>query len=620
MGQGYTGKILLVDLSSGKIVDEQLDEKLYRDFIGGVGLGARLLYKKMQGKVDPLGEQNILGFMPGLLGGTTVPSASRLTILSKSPLTGAWGDTSVGGHIAHEIKRSGYDGILFSGKSPKPVYLLIHEGKAEFCDASHLWGNDTFDTAETIKADVGNNRLRVISIGPAGEAKSLIASIITEREGRAAGRAGLGAVMGSKLLKAVAVKGDKSVPVADSNRIEQLRKNFLNEIKSSQIPFINTLKSAGTIGATHNFIKAGATPIKNWSEIGEDALRESMPAYEPYESKISKYSSRRMGCANCPVGCGAMLKMEDGSECDRPEYETVAGFGPMCLNSDMNTILKANEICNLYGIDTISASSSIAFAIDCYEKGIITGDDTGGIELKWGNDRAILSMLQKMVKREGFGDVLADGARKAAERIGKGSESMVTHVGGQELGYHEPRQVPARGTAYICDPAPGRHTTFLAGRLFESGGVPGPYSRLWEPRVELRDYAHKGPVYGHLVKYEQVATSAGICKFIFWQESWPLVEFISAATGWDMNIEEVLEIGERIQTMRQLFNIRDGISPEQYDLPKKYHVPATMGPYKDEPVDFKLLREEYYESMGWDKETGHPAEARMKELGIETNS
>jgi len=618
---GYTGKILVVDLASRKVREEKLPERLYRDFIGGVGLGVRLLYERQPAKVDPLGGKNILGFMPGLLSGTITPGSSRLTVVSKSPLTGGWGDASVGGYLAYEIKRAGYDGILFQGISPRPVYLLLHQGKAELKDASHLWGKDTRETEETLRKEVGDPRLRVACIGPAGEAKSLIAAIITEtRESRAAGRSGLGAVMGSKRLKAIAVRGQKEVPVADRARTNELRKQFVNSVKDTKVKFTGTLKSLGTSGIIEGCIRAGASPIKNWSLIGLDALLEAMPSHEPYENRMNKYLVQRLACATCPIGCGAILKADELGigECDRPEYETVVGFGPLLLNNDIVSILKANIICNRYGIDTISASAAIAFAMECYERGIITRQDTDGIELTWGNSSAMLAMLEKIAKREGFGAILADGIKKAAERIGHGAEEYAIHIGGQELGYHEPRQIPARGAGYIADPTPGRHTTFFAGRWLEAGSLPGPYPEFFEGKVEYRDYGHKSLIYGNCASYELVFTSTGMCKFILFQSDFPLIEFIAAVTGWDFNLAEAKATGKRIQALRQMFNIREGIEPKELRLPQRVTIPATMGPYKDVPQDFELLRSQYYEAMGWDAETGHPTKSTLKELGLDT--
>ena len=613
MKAGYIGKILVVDLTSAEVKEEQLPEKLYREFIGGVGLGARLLYQRQPGKVDPLGPENILGFMPGLLTGTAVPGSSRITVVAKSPITGGWGDANAGGHIASELKRSGYDGVLFQGSSPNPVYLLIHKGKVELRDASHLWGKDATETIKMLCKEVGERRLRVMCIGPTGEAQSPISCIMTE-DGRAAGRSGLGAVMGSKRLKAIAVMGQNEVPVADKAQVSELRRQFVNIIKETESPFIKALKTGGTAGRVHVFIAGGATPFKNWSLIGP----ESMPSYQPFEERINKYVVRRSACAGCPIGCGATLDLTEIGlgESNRPEYETIAGFCPNCLNNDAVTIIKANDICNRAGIDTISASSVIAFASECYERGIITKQDTDGIELVWGDGPTIIAMLEKLVKREGFGAVLADGVKLAADRIGRGAEELAIHVGGQELGYHDPRQTPSRGTGYICDPTPGRHTSFLVARLIEGGPLPGPYPEFWEPKVENRDYGHKSLIYGKCAAYEQVLSSAGLCKFLMFQPGLRLIEFISAVTGWDFSLAETQVTGERIQTMRQLFNIREGIDPNQWRLPQRVSQPATMGPFKDVPQDFDLLRRQYYEAMGWDVETGHPVKSRLEELGL----
>lgn len=534
MTAGYTGKILIVDLTSEEVKEEQLHDELYREFIGGVGLGVRLLYKRQPGKVAPLGQQNILGFMPELLTGTAVPSSSRLTLVSKSPFTGGWGDANVGGYIGYELKRAGYDGILFHGISPQPVYLLIHQGKAELRDASHLWGKDTIETEEMLR-------------------------------------------------------------------------------KETKVKFIDTLKSMGTAGSTEGFIVGGATPIKNWSLSGEDSMP---PDTQPYGTGINSYLVRRSTCAGCPIGCGGSVKTEETGECLRPECETIVGFGPMCLNNDMVSIIEASAICDRYGIDTISVSTTIAFTIECYQRGIITKQDTDGIELTWNNPSAVIAMLKKIVKREGFGTILADGVKRAAEKIGHGAWECAIHVGGQELGFHDPRQLPARGTGYICDPTPGRHTTFFAGTILERAGSPGPYPELWEPQVELRDYEHKSAIYSAAIKYEQVVASAGVCKFAMFQGTFPVVDFIIAVTGWDFSPAETLVTGERIQTLRQLFNIREGINPKEFCLPQRVSQSATTGPFRGIPVDFDLLRKQYYEAMGWDPETGYPVESRLEELGL----
>jgi aldehyde:ferredoxin oxidoreductase len=392
----YTGKILIADLTSRTLKEQVLEDRIYRDFIGGVGLGVRLLYEHLPENMEPLHSQNILGFMPGLLGGTSVPSSSRLTVVGKSPLTGGWGDANVGGYIGYEIKRAGYDGILFFGASVKPVYLLLYQGKAELCNATHLWGKDTIETEDILRAELGDNSLRVACIGQAGEKLSLIASIITEK-GRAAARSGLGAVMGAKRLKAIAVKGHTNVPVADSLRVRELQRKFIDEVKNTDVKFIDTLKTMGTAGSTEGFIVAGATPIQNWTLNG----KESIPSdFKPYGEGIAQYLTKRGTCARCPIGCKGTVFTEETGECNSPEYETIAAFGPLCLNNDIKSIIRAGDICNRYGIDTISVGNAIAFAIECYQEGIISRKDTGGIALAWNDPSAMIAMLQKIVNRE----------------------------------------------------------------------------------------------------------------------------------------------------------------------------------------------------------------------------
>lgn len=618
MAKGYTGRVLVVDLTTGTVQEDKLEERLYRHFIGGLGLGVRLLYQRQSGKVDPLGEQNILGFIPGLLSGTGAPGSSRLTVVAKSSLTGTWGDANVGGYMARELKRAGYDGILIQGISHRPVYLLIHQGKAELRDASHLWGKETTETVEILRKEIGDSKLRIGCIGPAGELKSAIASIIFDK-GRAAGRSGLGAIMGSKYLKAVAVRGQDLVPVADQDRFRELRRNLLTQIKETKAAAVRTkVEGKGTIAGIESLVTSGATPIKNWRLNGADAIpflaKISGPAVNSY---VIDGSRGLASCADCPIACGALVKSEkDGiGECHRPEYETVAGFGALCFNEDLASIIRASDFCNRYGLDIISASSTIAFAIECYEQGIISKKDTDGIELRWNDGPTLLTLLDKIARREGFGDVLADGVRKAVQRIGHGAEQYAIHVYGQEPGFHDARLLPARGTNYIADPTPGRHTTGLISVAVERGNSPDSYVEFNVPEVELYDYGNKKVMYGIVAKYEQVFASCGLCKFIFPAGPIRLPELISAVTGWDYSPSELLETGERIQTMRQLFNIREGIEPNDFQLPLRLSQPADIGPLKDIPVNFNLLRRQYYEGMGWST-TGYPLPSRLNELGL----
>ena len=454
MARGYMGKISFVDLSSGEIRTEGLDEKLCRSFIGGYGIGARIVFSRQRAGVDPLGPENTLGFMTGPLTGTDFPFGGRYTVfVGKSPLTGGWGDANSGGDFGPYLKFSGYDGVLFTGVSKKPVYLLIKEGRAELREANHLWGKDTAETEDILKSELGKEA-RVACIGPAGEKRSLISCVINNT-GRAAARSGVGAVMGSKRLKAVVVIGAAPVPVADGQKARELRKEYLGRFGETA----NLFKRYGSSGITAQFVETGECPVKNWSGVGS---RDLPNAGLISDESVINLQERKYGCYRCPISCGGHMKAGTGeyrypAGAHKPEYETLGAFGGMCLNDHLESIIMANDLCNRYGIDTISAGATIAFAMECYEKGIISKEDTDGIELTWGNHQALVAMTEKMGKREGIGDILADGVKGAAEKIGKGAERYAIHIHGQEPAMHDPRNTPSFATVYQSDPTPGRH-------------------------------------------------------------------------------------------------------------------------------------------------------------------
>ena len=615
MPKAYWGKILFVDLTTGLINEESLPESVYRDFIGGEGLGAKILYERQRAKVDALGPENILGFVTGLLTGCGVPSASRCTVVTKSPLTGTWGDANVGGYFGSELKASGFDAVFFTGIAPRPVYLLLTDSKIELRDASPLWGKDTVDTVQMLRQETGDPKIRIACIGPAGEKLSLISALIME--GRAAARSGVGAVMGAKRLKAIVVRGKKNVEVANPEAMKDKRRNFVKDIKESNHFFIKMLKEQGTCGGVSAMVALGDAPIKNWTLAGEEA----MPTHFKINGEgVTKYQLRKAGCAGCPVMCGGIVKVDEGKyrvkETRKPEYETLVAFGSLCLNDDVESIIQANDMCDRYGIDTMSAGTSIAFAMECYERGLISKLDTGGIELNWGNPPVILSMLEKMVKREGFGNVLADGVKKAAEQIGRGAEEYAIHVHGQEVPFHDPRTIPGRGTIYISDPTPGRHMRSTVSLIMERGGTVAQYDDLKVSPVELADHRGKGEIYALGTRYFEVSMACGFCAFLLNINTLPLVEFMSAATGWDFTLSELLVTGERLQTLRHAFNLREGIRPHDIQLPRRLHEPAPFGPFKGVPIDFNRLRESYYQSMNWDPKTGFPSEECLSKLGL----
>ncbi|MBW1675441.1 MAG: aldehyde ferredoxin oxidoreductase family protein [Deltaproteobacteria bacterium] len=619
MSGGYTGRMGFVDLSRGEVREEQLDENLARDFIGGYGLGVRILYERQKGGVNPLGPENILGFTTGPLTGTQTPTGGRYMAVCKSPLTGGWGDANSGGYFGSELKSAGWDAIFVSGIAASPRYLVVTEEGLELKDASHVWGRDTVDTEDALRKDLGISKLRVACIGPASERLSLISGIVNDK-GRIAARSGLGAVMGSKRLKAVAVHGKGKVAVANKERLSQLRKAFLKELRESG-GFPKLLRDYGTCGLTGGLVTSGATPIKNWLLAGDQAF--------PTVDKIAdgdtviQYQVKRYGCANCPIACGGIFSVKEGrypvKEVHKPEYETIGAFGAMCMNDDLLSIIKMNDMCNRSGLDTISAGSVLAFAMECFEKGIITASDTEGIEITWGNAKAMIVMLDKIIRREGFGDILADGVKVAAQKLGKGAEAYAMHVGGQEPGLHNALFLPSRGTGFVCDPTPGRHTAAPMARIDASSARVAPYPELQFKGFETYEYMNKGPASATTSCYWQVGACAGVCLFptIFFG-NYPLLDFLNAVTGWDMDISEALETGARIQTLRQAFNIREGLSPREIKLPTRMAgiPPKGEGPLAGITIDIDSLRSEYYKAMGWDPGTGYPSGTTLDRLGI----
>jgi aldehyde:ferredoxin oxidoreductase len=616
MAGGFMGKILWADLTSGKLWDETLPEQMYRRYIGGYGIAAALAYERQRAKVDALGPENLLTFATGLLTGSGAPSACRFAVAGKSPLTGTWGDASCGGYFGAELKGAGYDAVVVRGTAAQPVYLSIVEGKATLRDARALWGLDATATEDAVQAELGDPEARVVCVGPAGEQRSLIAAVMHD-DGRAAGRSGLGAVMGAKQLKAVAVRGTQPVPVADKRRLTELRNAFLTFVKESGPPISKILPQYGTAGNVANNLTLGASGVRNWALAG----RESFPEVEQITGdNVIKYQLRRYACEKCSIACGGIFDVPEGPYPVRmghkPEYETLAGFGTLCLNANVESIVKANELCNLYGVDTISASTVVAFALECYEHGILTKEQADGLELTWGNHQAIVALTEKICRREGIGEVLADGVKVAAERIGRGAERFAIHIHGQEPGYHDAKLCPSRGTAYVADPTPGRHTAGGAATA-EFGRATAPQPGIDLPKIERYQYTGKGEVQAAWSNHKQIVETSGLCLM---PANWGyrLEQFIAAVSGWDFTVEELLLTGERIQTLRHAFNVREGLRPADFKLPDRLigKPPLTAGPTAGVTIDIDTLVREYYEAMAWDATTGVPSRDRLQKLGL----
>ena len=592
------GKLLFVDLSTGEIREEISDEDICRDFIGGYGVGARILYNRQKGGVDPLGPHNTLGLITGPLTGTPAIGGSRYQVVGKSPLTGGWGDANSGGHFGPRLKFAGYDGVFFTGISDNPVYLLVDNGKAELKDARRIWGRSTYETEDELREEYGGAS-EVAAIGPAGEKVSRMACVITHK-GDAAGRSGLGAVMGSKKLKAVVVRGSQKVPIENMALAQELRKRHMADLKATGL--LPNFRVFGTGGHADISAHSGDSPVKNWAGIGVIDVPDVSGLHRRI---VISNLDKRKSCWNCPGCCKGSLKEGKGfysypAGNHRLEYETMGSFGVNCGVTTVEPIEMASHLCNSYGLDTISAGSVIAFAMECYENGIITKADTDGVELTWGNDRALIAMLQKIVRREGFGDVLADGVRIAAERIGRGAEQFAVHIGGQEPGAHDPKlpthplQTPTHptSTVYRMDATPGRHT---------QGFGPSGFIR-------------------HL------NNAMGTCLIIFLEPSLedPIlqgpyaVDMMRAVTGWDRSREELLRAGERIANMRHVFTLREGINP----LERFVH-PRIIGrpPQKEGPlagISLDMEAETYWNlgALDWDRFTTKPSRKKLLELGL----
>lgn len=622
MPTGYTGKILFVDLTSGVIKEQNLPEKIYRQFIGGTGLGIRVLYERMKPQTDPLGPDNMLGFVPGLLTGNPVQGCGRFLVVTKSPLTGTWTESNSGGTLGPELKAAGFDGVFFSGASPAPVYLVIKDGQANLADASHLWGKDTYETDDLLHQELGDDKFKISCIGPAGEKKSLLAGIVNEK-GRIAGRGGVGAVMGSKNLKALAVKaGSASSGVSRSSAnypegFMESRRKFTELIKANRL--FKSLTKSGTSGGYAFLVKLGDSPLKNWGLSGMPAMPSAINLDGP---NTDKYKVSDYTCYACPVRCGAILKQEEGpfaipEEVHRPEYETLAGFGGMLLNDNLESVIKANDLCNRYGIDTIGTGGTIALAMECYEKGLINKDDTGGLDLTWGNTDAIAALVEQMCKREGFGAVLADGAGQAAARIGKGADQYAIAVRGKSLPYHDPRLSGPLGTAFIADANPAHHVDCHITERLEHGAKVGDDPALQVAPQPFEAFDKKGPIYALGFTYSSLVNAAGLCGLYTSKNAPPNVaELVAGVTGWDFGWEEALKAGRRILTLRQAFNAREGLTPDMFQLPKRIKEEPLAGPHANVKIDYAALKEGYLVAMGWDVKTGKPNQSTLAELDL----
>jgi aldehyde:ferredoxin oxidoreductase len=621
---GSFGRILHVDLTSGEARIEQPDDDLYRLLVGGRALVAYLLLRDLAPGTDPLSPDNLLIFAPGLMQGTGFPGAGRHGLGAKSPLTGALGSSEVGGWWGHELKRAGLDALVVRGRAASPVYLWIHDGEVAILPADHLWGQLTAPAQAAIRHELGDERVRVAQIGPAGEKLVRYAAVMHDVN-RAAGRNGLGAVMGAKQLKAVAVRGSQALPVADRPRMAAVAR-WLGENYRDLMGWATEGLGRGTQDGLAGLAKAGGLPTRNFGQATFDH-----PEQLSGERNYEMFLKGRDTCQGCPVHCKQVFENvdEDPGRCLDPayggaEYEAMAAFGPCCDVADNLAVLKANELANAYGLDAISAGVTIAFAMECFENGLLTAGDTGGLEYRWGDADLLVRSVEMIGRREGFGDRLAEGVERLSARLGPASEPFRMTVKGQELPMHEPRLKPAMGVGYAVAPVGADHMMNMHDTAYTRKGrsLERVNSVLDEPIGPLPRQAldeAKMQAFYHELSFSHFEDCALICQFYCYDYD-HLAEALSAVSGFEYGLGEILEVGARAQTLARLFNMREGWTAADDVLPQRVMDAFDRGPIEGQGIaaaDFAWFKRRYYERMGWDPETGEPTDACLRRLQLD---
>ncbi len=607
---GYNGKILRVDLSRGVISVDEPDETFYRRYIGGTGFIVYFLLREVAAGADPLGPENKLIFAAGPVTGVPVAGGGRNSVGAKSPLTNGYGEAEVGGYWGAELKHTGYDAIIIEGKSDNPVYLWIEDGKVEIKDARHLWSKTTAECQKLIQEELGDDLIRVAQIGVAGENQVRYACIVNDIN-HAAGRTGMGAVMGSKKLRAIAVRGHQGVALADAKAVNSLARWLRDDLKTSAAQW--SANGTQTLVASAN--AGGRLPTRNFQQgVFEGADKIS---HEAYFKNILK---GRGSCYACPIHCKPEVATGEPYNVDPlyggPEYETLAALGSNCGIDNLEAIAKGNELCGAYGLDTITTGGCIAFAMECFERGILTDKDTDGLKLNFGNAEAMVQLVEMIARKEGIGKVLAEGVVQAASAFGKGAENFAIHVKGQGLPFHMPRHRPGLGVGYAVSPTGAEHEANfydspVVSDSFKALGIlePLPQQELSAAKIRMLVY---GSLWPHLIN------CLLFCDFV------PLstdrkVDLIRGITGWHTTIWELMKVSERCITMARAFNIQAGKTKADDYLPRRCFTPIPAGPLEGVSIDeeeFKKAVETYYAMVGWDN-NGVPTLAKLQELDIE---
>jgi aldehyde:ferredoxin oxidoreductase len=608
---GFGGNLLDINLTTGKISISEVSEDMVKGYLGGNGFGTKILYDRFKPEIDAFDPENIIVITPGLFTGLPVPTGGKTAFHTKSPLTGTFTDSIIGGAIGAELKYAGYDAVVITGKAEKPVFITILDDNVEIQPAKHLWGQDTRETDHILKRELGDEFVVVASIGPAGEKLVRYACVCSDE--RQAGRGGVGAVMGAKSLKAFAVRGTKGLSVANPFKLKELMSEYITKI--FEHPDYKKYTKYGT-GQFMNWMneEKGVFPTRNWQQGVFDERGQIDPYYwQP------KYVKKNLACFACTRPCGRLFKIDsgkyEGTAFDGIEYETIYSLGAQCGNPDVEALAKANELCDLYGIDTISAGGCIGFAMELFEKGILTEEDVGEIELKFGNSDAVPQLVELIAKRDGLGDLLAEGVKLAAKKIGKGAEDYAIHVKGLEPPAYDARGLKGMGLAFMsswrgaCHLKSSAYALELVGKNWKFQGV----DRL--------SAENKGEEIKFQEDYSTVYDCLGVCKFsrkVFMVEGF--LELLEAVTGLKFTEDELMKVGELLTNIKRLFNLREGLTRKDDILPKRIlSDPIPEGPSKGhyiKPEEAEMMIEDYYKARGWDKD-GVPTGEKLKELGIE---
>jgi aldehyde:ferredoxin oxidoreductase len=620
MPYGYNGRILHVDLSAARYEVEQPTENWYRTYIGGSSLASYYLLTLLKPGVDPLSDENVVVVACSVLTGAPLSGFSRYTVAAKSPLTGAFGESEAGGYFGPELKFAGYDAMVITGRAPKPVYLWITNDAVEIRDAGHLWGQDNWVTLEQIRQELGDRRIRVASIGPAGERLIPFACVQNELE-HFNGRTGMGAVMGSKNLKAIAARGKGKIEPADPDTVKEIARWHNARIKTHK-PNVGLTKY-GTAGLVRPLNDTGILPTRNFQQgvfDGHEKLAE-----EAYHTTIYHSSGT---CYACAVRCKRRVALEDDTypldpRFGGPEYEALAALGSMIGNDNLPALAKGNQLCNRMGLDVISTGAVIAFAMECFEQGILTEKDTGGRSLRFGDADGMLWCIEEIVHRRGLGEILSNGVKKASESIGRGSQRYAFHIKGQEMAFHDGRGKTGVAMSFALSPTGADHVEVPHDTAFAADASPLNPLGIYEPVDPLTtDYAK--------VRYFSLAQKAwglnncyGICNFcsvpIHAMTFSKLVDVVRAITGWDTSLFEILKVAERSNVMARVFNNREGFGPGDDRVISRWHEELGKGPLKGQRIDEREFRQAldlYYELSGWDRQ-GRPTRGKLVDLNLE---